>query len=545
MKAMNPIIRRYCRSRLRWKRAIFWYLLVLIISSFTSAITYTIGVHQLGISAEAAARNTLMPLLGIQGFFVMFLGAGRVSGGIIQDTIDQTIDYQRLTPMRPWQNLLGYLFGLPVREYILFALTLPHVLFAVIVGNIPLLTIGSVYLAFFTTTCMYHLIGYASSMTVLKWRWSWLLTLLLVFLLNVFLPILSQTGLVFFSYLTIRPVIFQKLVPLYADTHAMHEAGVWQLPESVPFFNWAFSPMTFTLLVQSGLIITFATMVLRKWKNAEKHPLSKGFALVFLAGFITLFLGNLWPILKGHELPFPIFGERRLSQLTEVIAISLPMVYTLGVWALTAIIMAITTPGQHGILRGRRRALKLGGRWPGVFNDDAHNLWTCLIASILGALGWYCLYYYCNISGYYNHFHEVGVGMWRQPLALVLMVVYFSLLLQVLEIRLTALVMLLLWAVPVLAGILIAASSSGMSNTAIYINSISPFAWLVISGLVPGAFLVPDTELVETATVSHAYMFGLVLMLLQIGFLSYRWWSTRKRVAEQTLADRRAMENKS
>ena len=35
------------------------------------------------------------------------------------------IDYQRLIPMSPLSKVLGYLFGLPVREYVMFLATLP------------------------------------------------------------------------------------------------------------------------------------------------------------------------------------------------------------------------------------------------------------------------------------------------------------------------------------------------------------------------------------------------------------------------------------
>src|SRR5690606_34371382 len=132
----NPVYRRFFRSRLRFRRAITWYLLTLIVTTFVVSLTYTLQVNG-STAPEAAARNLWIPLLVIQGMILMIKGTGAVSAGLIQDRIDLTLDYQRLTPVSPLGNLVGYLFGLPVLEYAMFALTLPHLAFVVIIGNIP------------------------------------------------------------------------------------------------------------------------------------------------------------------------------------------------------------------------------------------------------------------------------------------------------------------------------------------------------------------------------------------------------------------------
>jgi hypothetical protein len=106
----NPIFVRFCRSRLRLKNAVVWYLLTVIIASFAVAMTYIVMVNT-GVPAESAARRQWFPLLVIQGLILKVKCTGAVSAGLIQDKIDQALDYQRLTPLSPSKCLIGYLFG--------------------------------------------------------------------------------------------------------------------------------------------------------------------------------------------------------------------------------------------------------------------------------------------------------------------------------------------------------------------------------------------------------------------------------------------------
>ncbi|HLF09636.1 MAG TPA: hypothetical protein VJA26_00345, partial [Gammaproteobacteria bacterium] len=164
----NPAFLRFWRSRLRLRKAIFWYLLTLIITTFVVSIIY-IGRTNAFTPPQNAARGLWIPLLIIQGLILMVKGTGSVSAGLIQDKIDETLDYQRLTPVTPIRNLVGYLFGLPVLEYVMFALTLPHLIFIVVVGRIPFGTLLSVYLAFFVCAILYHTTAIAAGMVMRRW----------------------------------------------------------------------------------------------------------------------------------------------------------------------------------------------------------------------------------------------------------------------------------------------------------------------------------------------------------------------------------------
>ena len=76
----NPVFRRYRRSRLRLRKAVFWYLLTAIVTTFVVTLGYVISTNS-GNSPETAARRLWIPLLIIQGTILMIKGTGAVSAG--------------------------------------------------------------------------------------------------------------------------------------------------------------------------------------------------------------------------------------------------------------------------------------------------------------------------------------------------------------------------------------------------------------------------------------------------------------------------------
>src|SRR5690606_5819922 len=220
--------------------------------------------------------------------------------------------YQRLTPVSPLRNLVGYLFGLPVLEYAMFALTLPHLAFISVVGKIPPGTLASVYFSFFVCVVMYHMTGIGAGMVIRRWIFGYMLSILLVLFVNVILPgLVSQLGLRFFQYLSVWPVIGQKVLPLVTDSDVLAPSGNPYLSVfgDVPFYRWTLSPFVFTLLLQGALIVTFGSIALRRWKSSTRRSLSKPYALAFLIGFIVVLIGNVWPIVTRAYMPFPLFGQ--------------------------------------------------------------------------------------------------------------------------------------------------------------------------------------------------------------------------------------------
>ncbi len=523
----NPVFIRFCRSQLRLRKSIFWYLLTVIVTTFVVAITYIVQTNA-GTSAQYAARSLWIPLLIIQGVLMMVKGTGDVSAGLIQDKIDETLDYQRLTPMSPLQNLIGYLFGLPIQEYVLMALTLPHLLFIIIVGDIPLTAVASVYLVFFSCVVLYSLIGIAAGMVMQRWIWGYLLSIFLVVFVNAALPaFISHLGLSFFRYLSIWPVVAQILLPVVvppdALTRVTDSVPYFTTASVVPFFNWSLSAFAFTLLLQGSLIVTFMVMALRRWESATKHSLSKPFALAFLAGFIVLFIGNLWPVISGQGLPFALFGNIEYDDVKDVIGIALPLIYAVAVWVLCILLFAIVIPSHHAFARGVRRALKAGRTSARPWHDDAGGVSFMGIFVAVALLGFWFVTNTLTVSGVREAQVAAGATAWHLPVTLGLILLYTILLLQVVELRRSVLVVLLMWLLPILVAIIWGASVQDVTALQTVLACVSPLALIVMAGVVPIEIYDASNSSEEVFAIVMGVRFGLLFLILQIGALWLRW----------------------
>jgi hypothetical protein len=533
----NPVFHRFRRSQLRLKASSFWLLAALIITTFVVSLTYIVQTN-IGYSAEAAARNQWMPLLVIQGLILLIKGTGRTSAGLIQDKIDQTLDYQRLTPVPPMRNVIGYLFGLPLLEYVMFALTLPHLAFIVIKGNIPLTTVFSVYLAFFVCTIFYHTTAIAVGMVMKRWIFGYLLSIFSVAFLNLILaPLGSQLGLKFMQYLSVFPVIGQKVTPLVSAPPGVatalnnaqqfssnqNDGLTFSFADPVPFFDWTLSPFLFTLLLQAGLIVTFATMAVRRWKKANKHSLSKLYALGVLSGFVVLVTGNLWPVITRQYMPFSVFGMRSFDQLSEAIAVSLPLVYSMAAWFLCIFLFFITVPTHHSYVRGVRRAKKLNRKAALPWDDDSANIPFMSLFVLVALIGFWVLHHEMRMSGFMDFLDGTDYSAWRLPLLFGLVLFYSLLLIQALEHRGTVLTILLLWFVPILVAIVSAAAMEDMTRFQTVVASLSPLATTLMAGLLPLESVVPLDPGENFEVVHTGFQTGLAFLVLQIVLLAWRW----------------------
>ena len=546
----NPVFHRFRRSQLRTKKSIFWYLATLIITTFSVASTYLSQVNFMDFTAEEAARSQWLTLLVIQGLILLFKGTGQTASGVIQDKIDETLDYQRLTPVTPLRNVVGYLFGLPVLEYVMFALTLPHLAFVVIVGNIPIGTVFSVYLVFLTCTIFYHMTAVTVGLVIKRWIWGYLLSIFSVAFLNMVLPgIASQFGLKFLQFLSIVPVVGQKVMPLMAQfgprpgqfgppqgqvAQPVNEASFLSFDDPVPFFDWTLSPFYFTLLLQSMLIVTLATMAVRRWKKETKHSFSKPYALGILGVFILLLIGNLWPVITGQFLPFAIFGSTNIDELSEILAIALPMVYSITVWLLCMFLYFNVVPTHHDYVRGIRRAKKLNRKAPLPWDDDSANIPFMSLFVILSLIGFWVLYGQMMDAGFMSFLAGADFPHWRLPLGLGLVLLYSLLLLQVLQYRGVILTVLLVWLLPILVGIVSAAAIEDVTRFQSVLASLSPLATLIMTGMLPMESIAIANANVNAnvdegfAILQTGVRSGFLFLIAQIGLLAYRWRRLRQ-----------------
>ncbi len=391
----NPIFRRYCRSRLRPRGLGISLLITLIIAGFLFVLTRSSAIHRLHMELVDAERLPLIPLLVVQAIILFFLGTGQVAGGITAEADEGVLDYQRLAPMSPMAKVLGYLCGLPVREYVMCLATLPFTLWCVARGEVPWKVAGMLYLAFFASTLLYHLTGLVAGTVVKNRRWAFLISMGAVFFLYTVMPQIAKFGLPYFQYLTIRPVFEESMPYLIPRTAG---AGVQSLNALLPqarFFNLDFPEAVFTIATQGVLILSALVMLARRWRRKESHLLSKGWALGLFVWLQTLLLGNALPLVESGDL-YPSQALRRFAfrrnrdwQPDGMEAVLLAGIYgliTLGIlWLFTFMI----TADRESQLRGWLRARKLGHTRLRANSDPASSFaWTAAMA-VTGAAGWW------------------------------------------------------------------------------------------------------------------------------------------------------------
>ena len=240
----NPIFRRYCQSRLRLAGLSVSLLIVVILAGFMVAITGSISFRTRGNPADAA-RTAIIPLLVLQSFILFVFGTAQASGGMVAERDEGLIDYQRLIPMSPLSKVMGYLFGLPVREYVMFLATLPFTAWSLWRGNVAWNVWLPLYAIVLTSTLTYHLSGLVTGTVVRNRRWAFLVSIGFVFSLYTVIPQMAKFGLVFFKYLTITPVYEECLPGLLPSTAGKLAGALQQLMPTATFFNLDFSEAVF------------------------------------------------------------------------------------------------------------------------------------------------------------------------------------------------------------------------------------------------------------------------------------------------------------
>lgn len=530
----NPIFRRYCRSQLRPRALGVVVLLDLLVAGFIVAMVSSVGGN-LEAGMADTARSAIIPLLVVQSIILFGLGTAQVSGGMITERDEGVVDYQRLIPMTPLAKTVGYLFGLPVREYAMFAGTLPFTIWALWVGEVSWQVWLPLYGVVLSSAIVYHLTGLVTGTVVRNRRSAFLISIGLVFCLYTIIPQVAKFGLVFFKYLTIRPVFTESLPAIVPGKIGEAIEVVQRFGPSVKFFNLGFSETVFTLFTQAGLALTFLIMLCRKWRSDDLHLLGKVWATGFFAWIHLLLLGNALPLIK----PGLLFPSREFSRMASTEEIWAPPIeeatmmsglYGLVTLLLICIITSIITPSVDHQKKGWRRARQQGlKREPAT--TDAASSWGYVVAmAIAGGLAWF----FFTRSLFESHWFEGRVVGWPIALGFVGVLLVGGLLLQtVLEgrgRRLLGLVSILVGIVPLMVGTVFATIGSAFGFVAVWTYPVSPLALPFYAA----GSLLSDRELPDQAAgTSQAFLFWLVAGLALVLLLTLR---LRKRHRERAAA---------
>ena len=539
----NPIFRRYCQSRLRPGALGVGLLVTVLIAGFIVTLVHSIGVRE-HMKPSDAARLGIIPLLVWQGLILFVFGTAQVAGGMTAERDEGVIDYQRLIPMSALSKVFGYLFGLPVREYVLFLASLPFTAWSLWRGEVAWTVWLPLYAVVFTSTLLYHFTGLVTGTVVRNRRWAFLFSISVVFALYTVIPQTAKFGLVFFKYLTVTPVFEESLTGILPSSAASVARLAERLIPTVKFFGLDFSEAVFTAFSQGGLIITFIIMLCRKWRRAEAHLLGKLWATGFFIWIQILLLGNALPLIDpGNLFPsrafagmFQIARQRNWTNWTPqpMEAVAMSGIYGLVTLGLIFILAGIITPSRENQVRGWRRARKQGASSLPRLSDASTAFWAVLVMAIAGAAGWF-LFTRALVESRWFPGHEVPLLTFGYFAAVMLAGgVGFQALLEAKGGRVIGLVTIFVGIVPVMAGVVLAAISDRMIPLASWLNGISPVSLPVYAA----GTLLSIAEIPEQAAraIPRAFYFWLLVSTLVMLWLTVRLWSTRRAIAKSVLA---------
>ncbi|MFW6354521.1 MAG: hypothetical protein ACOC3I_09070 [Verrucomicrobiota bacterium] len=525
----NPLVWRYAHSRLRFGKTAFWYLAIFIVATFASVLAYLPAAEREMVDPAMAARWIFVPLLIIQGIVLLLMGTGSVASGIVDERLSGALDYQRMTPLSPAHKILGYLFGLPLREYVLFALTLPHALFAALRGGIPLHKVLIVYFFFWTSAVLYHLTALVAGMVVQKWRLAARLTQIAIVLLYLALPQLSQLNIFIFESLTVRPAIAHHLGPYLVEAGWRGEAALLgELGERlVPVFHYTVSETFFALVLQGLFMAMFFTMLLRKWVQDHYPPLSKGQILAVLGGFQLLLFANLWPIFTTDltaevqsRFPLPIPPAAVATAITIVMTV---LTGLLGLW-----LVFIAAPSWHAYARGLRRAQRRGlARVPWSWDESPPFALQAGIAAVVSG-GLVLVLWLLERTGYFALIESDWTSRLPGALAVGLALFVFGTALAYWERGRTMIAALLLGVVPLLVAIvLLSIDERTFDEPSAFLAALSPLGTVILAIAYPA---VPETR--ENFTLlGPATWTGMALLVVYGSALGLLWRRKARSIA--------------
>ena len=533
----NPIFRRYCQSRLRWRGLAVALLIVVLLAGFIVALAHSIGIRS-HMSPADAARGGLIPLLILQGLILFVFGTAQTAGGMTAERDEGVIDYQRLIPMSPLAKVLGYLFGLPVREYAMFLATLPFTAWALWRGHVAWQVWLPLYSVVFTSTLLYHFTGLLTGTVVKNRRWAFLTSIGLVFCLYTVIPQMAKFGLVFFKYLTITPVFEESLPGLLPSTAASLVRLGQRLIPTVKFFNLNFSEAVFTVFSQGGLILTFIVMLCRKWRRHEAHLLGKVWAAGFFVWIQILLLGNALPSIDQGNL-FPSLGFAGFRRMMPdwspepMEAVAMSGIYGLVTLALIFVLAGIITPSTEHQIRGWRRARKQGETALPRLADAATGFWFVLSMAVAGAAGWF-IFTRALVESHWFPGHTVSLSTFGWFVAVMVSAgLGFQTLLEAQGGRVVGLAAIFVGALPIMLGAVLGSVSDPMIPTAAWLIGISPLSLPLYAA---GTLLsLAELPLHTARAVPRAFYFWTALTALVTLWLIARLWSARRTMANSIL----------
>jgi hypothetical protein len=416
----NPIFIKHVRSRLRWQPLAAGAVVVIVLSMCIVWAGYENDALWSGRAFEWLAM--------LQGVILIIMGASQVSAAVGSARLSGILDFHRVSPLTPAELTLGFIFGAPIREYVLFACTLPFVALFMAFGVPTVHGYIELFLFLMALAWFFHGLALLNSLIMKPGRNS--------------RGAVAVIGLsvLFFAY----AMRMGRILP---------SISLFDEDARLTFFGTSLPWLAVVLLYIGSLLFFIYLAACRRMGEERIHPFSKPQAIAALAALSLLMLGGVWRIEDNG--------------VVEVIVL-----YLLVLAALLLILLV--TPTRSEFIKGLWRARKQGrghlSWWEDLAVNQVFVMIACAIALAAASLARWAIG--TSLPG--RSF--VGSTTGNFPLAIaigVLVIAYFGMAIQYFLLRFGrrgptyfALFLFLAWLVPLVAGTSVAMASPYGDNVA-------------------------------------------------------------------------------
>ncbi len=369
--ANNPLFVKYVRARLRRNALMpgiivvaFLSLCILFINSY---------LHRNGDDTEPVVGSHMF--YWFQGILLVLLGGSQVAAAIAQMKESGIIDFHRITPIPPKVQTIGIMLGAPIRELILYSVTLPFALFVAATGAFGVTNFVKLLLVQLGSALMYYSLAMITGLAGGRARGASGRFVGVLVLINIMATWLYAVGIYGPTLVTSTPVYLE----INREVEEANAQKKWLAqqklmgnqrfqnppppaePRPVVTFYGAPLPLVLQSLMFQGCVLTFLFIAASRRIHSARMPLYyKPTALLFMLSIAVLTLGSLW------EAP--------------TVLLALGMAYF---FATVAIVLTNTvTPPSGDVVKGIQRARKLSDSRVPAWSDLSSN--KLIVAAFAG-----------------------------------------------------------------------------------------------------------------------------------------------------------------
>jgi hypothetical protein len=337
--ADNPLFVKHVRSRLRKGTLMPAFVIV----GFLSLCIIWIDRN---FANNRGRDESVGPILffWLQSILLGLMGGSQVATSVAYVRESGILDFHRVTPVPASRQVLGFLLGAPIREWLLFAFTLPFALICSLLGPWGITNFGKLLLVQISTALFFHTLAVVIGMSgKAKGASGRLVGSLFAF--NFFALMLFPQGIYPPSYFTTLAVYDEVL-----RSAGFPQFGVRALPPH-RFFGTDLPVIVLTLGHQVALGAFLFIAASRRFRSARLPVFSKPHALTLLYLVTMLMVGDGWNWT----------GVGLVLTLAYVVTLT-------GVWLSSAV-----TPPLGEYYKGLQRAYKKGTPHAPIWSDLASN----------------------------------------------------------------------------------------------------------------------------------------------------------------------------